>query len=145
MSSKSINKVLLMGNLTRDPELRTTPTGAAVCTFGMATNSRYKNPDGNVEEITNFHNIVAWSKLAEICAKLLKKGTKVFVEGELRTRKWEDNGVQKQKTEVRITDMSIVREAKNEDHSREPESESDSRNNDASDSDAEEVAKDLGI
>lgn len=145
MSSKSINKVILMGNLTRDPELRVTPSGAAVCTFGMATNSSYKKPDGTLEEITNFHNIVAWSKLAEICGKLLKKGTKVFVEGELRTRKWEDNGIQKQKTEVRITDMSIVRDARSSGDERDSSLEDTDNSKDASDADAEEVAKDLGI
>ena len=92
MSSKSLNKVMLIGNLTRDPELKVTPSGAAVCTFGVATNSRYKKPDGNYEEITNFHNIVAWSKLAEICAQKLKKGMKVYVEGtpEVRTFQKQD-------------------------------------------------------
>jgi single-strand DNA-binding protein len=113
MSSKSLNKVMLIGNLTRDPEVKLTPSGASICTFGLATNSRYKKPDGNYEEITNFHNIVAWSKLAEICGQKLKKGMKVYVEGELRTRKWEDEGTTKQKTEVRITEMIIMSEVGN--------------------------------
>lgn len=110
MSAKSLNKVMLIGNLTRDPEIKVTPSGAAVCTFGLATNSRYKRPDGNYEELTNFHSIVAWSKLAEICAKKLRKGMKVYVEGELRTRRWEDEGQKKQRTEVRITEMIVINE-----------------------------------
>ncbi len=110
MSSKSLNKVMLIGNLTRDPELKVTPSGASVCTFGLATNSRYKKPDGNYEELTNFHSIVAWSKLAEICDQKLRKGMKAYVEGELRTRKWEENGISKQKTEVRITEMILIKD-----------------------------------
>ncbi len=109
MSSKSLNKVLLIGNLTRDPEIRTTPSGSYICTFGLATNSRYKKPDGTYAELTNFHSIVAWSKLAEVCAKKLKKGMKVYVEGELRTRTWQDsNGQVKRKTEVRISSMFVL-------------------------------------
>jgi single-strand DNA-binding protein len=112
MSAKSLNKVMLIGNLTRDPELKITPSGASVCTFGLATNSRYKKPDGTLEELTQFHNIVAWSKLAEICATKLKKGMKVYVEGELRTRMWEDAETRKkmQRTEIRITEMIIIRD-----------------------------------
>ncbi|MFW5720225.1 MAG: single-stranded DNA-binding protein [Candidatus Dojkabacteria bacterium] len=112
MSAKSLNKVLLIGNLTRDPEVKVTPSGASVCTFGLATNSRYKKPDGNYEEITNFHNIVAWSKLADICAAKLRKGMKIYVEGELRTRTWDDqdSGKRMHKTEVRITEMIIMKE-----------------------------------
>jgi single-strand DNA-binding protein len=111
MSAKSLNKVMLIGNLTRNPEIKVTPSGAQVCTFGLATNSRYKRPDGSYEELTNFHSIVAWSKLAEICAKKLRKGMKVYVEGELRTRQWEDDSNQrKQRTEVRITEMIMIRE-----------------------------------
>lgn len=146
MSSKSLNKVMLIGNLTRDPELKVTPSGAAVCTFGMATNSRYKKPDGNYEELTNFHNIVAWSKLAEICGQKLKKGMKVFVEGELRTRRWDEDGQQKQKTEVRITDMIIMdvkgHNVDSEDGEDYDVSES---NGGMNDSTAAEVANDLGI
>jgi single-strand DNA-binding protein len=110
MSTKSLNKVMLIGNLTRDPEIKVTPTGASVCTFGVATNTRYKKPDGSYEELTNFHNIVAWSKLAEICAQKLRKGMKVYVEGELRTRAWDDNESHKkmQRTEVRITEMILI-------------------------------------
>lgn len=101
---------MLIGNLTRDPQIKVTPSGASVCTFGVATNSRYKKPDGNYEELTEFHNIVAWSKLAEICAAKLRKGMKVYVEGELRSRVWEgEKGEKLRKTEVRITEMIVVR------------------------------------
>lgn len=143
MSSKSLNKVMLIGNLTRDPELKVTPSGASVCTFGLATNSRYKKPDGNYEELTNFHNIVAWSKLAEICGQKLRKGMKVYVEGELRTRKWEDNGIEKQKTEVRITDMILMNDKSSE--SSHEESSHQMESEEVSDEDAANVAGDLGI
>lgn len=116
MSSKSLNKVLLIGNLTRDPNLKTTPNGAYICTFSVATNSNYKKPNGDVAELTEYHNIVAWSKLAEICSKKLKKGDKVYLEGELRTRLLDEEGgaggndeKKYKKTEVRITEMILVR------------------------------------
>lgn len=110
MSSKSLNLVMLIGNLTRDPQIKVTPSGASVCTFGLATNSRYKKPDGSYEELTEFHNIVAWSKLAEICGAKLKKGMKVYVQGELRSRAWEDEkGSKQRKTEVRITEMIVIK------------------------------------
>ena len=109
MSTRSLNKVQLIGNLTRDPELRTTPNGASVCTFGVATNSAWRTSDGVLEESTEFHNIVSWNKLAEICHQLLRKGMKVYVEGELRTRAWEDESGQKRwKTEIKISDMIVL-------------------------------------
>lgn len=124
MSSKSLNKVFLIGNLTRDPDVKVTPSGASVCTFSIATNSRYKKPDGNYEELTNFHNIVAWSKLAEICGSKLKRGSKVYVEGELRSRVWEDAETNKKiyKTEVRITEMIIMKDASGKEDSSSEES-----------------------
>ncbi len=107
--AKSLNKVMLIGNLTRDPEMRYTPQGTAVCTFGIATNSSWTNDAGEKKENVEFHNIVAWNKLAEICAQLLKKGRKVFVEGRLTTRSWQgQDGTQKQRTEVVINDMLIL-------------------------------------
>lgn len=143
MSSKSLNKVMLIGNLTRDPELKVTPSGASVCTFGLATNSRYKKPDGNYEELTNFHNIVAWSKLADICAEKLKKGMKVYVEGELRTRRWDENGMNKQKTEVRITEMIIVHD---KGAFEEPSEDFEHRDSeDVTEAEVAQVAGDLGI
>lgn len=107
--AKSLNKVMLIGNLTRDPEMRYTPQGTAVCTFGVATNRSWTAESGEKKEEADFHNIVAWNKLAEICAQLLKKGRKVYVEGRLSTRSWQAaDGTQKQRTEVVINDMVIL-------------------------------------
>lgn len=107
--AKSLNKVMLIGNMTRDPEMRYTPQGTAVCTFGIATNSSWTNDAGEKKENVEFHNIVAWNKLAEICAQLLKKGRKVYVEGRLTTHSWQgQDGAQKQRTEVVINDMLIL-------------------------------------
>lgn len=108
-SRASLNKVLLIGNLTRDPELRYTPSGAAVCTFGIATNRYYVASDGQKKEETEFIKIVSWNKLAELCSQLLAKGRKVYVEGRLQTRSWETpDGQNKQTTEVVIDDMRIL-------------------------------------
>ena len=108
-SRASLNKVLLIGNLTRDPELRYTPSGAAVCTFSVATNRSYTSADGTKKEETEFIRIVSWNKLAELCSQLLAKGRKVYVEGRLQTRSWETpDGQSKQTTEVVIDDMRIL-------------------------------------
>lgn len=107
--ARSLNKVMLIGNLTRDPEMRYTPQGTAVCTFGLATNRSWNTDSGEKKEDVEFHNLVAWGKLAEICSNLLKKGRKVFAEGRLSTRSWQgQDGTQKQRTEVVITDMLIL-------------------------------------
>jgi single-strand DNA-binding protein len=101
---------MLIGNLTRDPELRYTPNGTAVVTFGLATNRSWM-PEGASErrEETEFHRIVAWSKLADLCAQLLYKGVKVYVEGRLQTRTWNaQDGTQKTTTEVVIDDMIVL-------------------------------------
>ena len=108
-SRASLNKVLLIGNLTRDPELRYTPSGAAVCTFAVATNRYYVASDGTKKEETEFIKIVSWNKLAELCSQLLSKGRKVYVEGRLQTRSWEaPDGQNRQTTEVVIDDMRIL-------------------------------------
>ncbi len=108
-SRASLNKVLLIGNLTRDPELRYTPSGAAVCSFGLATNRTYVASDGTKKEEAEFIKIVSWNKLAELCSQLLTKGRKVYVEGRLQTRSWETpDGQNKQTTEVVIDDMRIL-------------------------------------
>ena len=109
MSVRSLNKVLLIGNLTRDPELRYTPNGVAVCTFGMATNRSWTTEAGERKEDAEFHRIVAWNKLAELCSQLLSKGKKIFVEGRLQTRSWQAaDGNQRQSTEIVIEDMIIL-------------------------------------
>lgn len=108
-SRASLNKVLLIGNLTRDPELRYTPSGAAVCTFGVATNRSYTASDGQKKEEVEFTKIVSWNKLGELCNQLLRKGRKVYVEGRLQTRSWETpDGQNRQTTEVVIDDMRIL-------------------------------------
>lgn len=100
---------MLIGNLTRDPELRYTPTGAAVCTIGLATNRSWTTESGEKKEETEFHRIVAWNKLAELCSQLLSKGRKIYVEGRLRTNNWNaQDGSQRTTTEIVIEDMIIL-------------------------------------
>ena len=109
MSSRSLNKVTLIGNLTRDPELRYTPQGTPVCTFGLATNRSWVPAGGERQEETEFHRIVVWQKLAELCAQLLFKGRKVYVEGRLQTRRWTGaDGQERITTEIVIDDMIIL-------------------------------------
>jgi single-strand DNA-binding protein len=109
MSARSLNKVQLIGNLTREPELRYTTGGTPVVTFGLATNKSWKDQDGNLKEVAEFHNIVAWNKMAEICQQLLAKGMKVYIEGSLSTRSWEaEDGSTRYKTEVRVNDMILL-------------------------------------
>lgn len=108
MASRSWNRVELIGNLTRDPELRYTPNGAAVCTFGMATNRTYVT-EGERKEEVDFHRLVAWNKLAELCQQLLKKGNKVFISGRLQTRSWEgQDGEKRNVTEIVVEDMILL-------------------------------------
>lgn len=107
--ARSLNKVTLIGNLTRDPELRYTPQGTAVCTFGVATNRQWTTEAGEKREEADFHRIVSWNKLAELCAQLLSKGRKVYVEGRLQTRNWTaQDGSQRTTTEIVISDMIIL-------------------------------------
>lgn len=108
MATRSLNKVMLIGNMTRDPELRYTPQGTAVCTFGLATNRTWIS-NGQPQEDVEFHRIVAWQKLAELCSQLLFKGRKVFVEGRLQTRRWTGkDGQERQTTEVVIDNMLVL-------------------------------------
>lgn len=107
--ARSLNKVSLIGNLTRDPELRYTPQGTAVCTFSIATNRSWTTDSGEKKEEADFHRIVAWNKLAELCSQLLTKGRKVYVEGRLSNRSWTgQDGAQKSITEIVINDMIIL-------------------------------------
>ncbi len=107
--ARSLNKVELIGNLTRDPELRYTPQGTAVCTFGLATNRSWVTDSGEKREEADFHRIVAWNKLAELCSQLLSKGRKIYVEGRLSNRSWTaQDGTQKSITEIVINDMIIL-------------------------------------
>lgn len=99
--ARSINKVILIGNLGADPELRYTPAGSALATFSVATSESWKDKDGNTQEKTEWHRVVVWNKLAEIAGEYLKKGSQVYVEGRLTTRSWQDkDGVKRYMTEV---------------------------------------------
>lgn len=106
----SLNKVFLIGNLTRDPELRSTPSGQSVASFGLATNRVWKDPQtGERREAAEFHNIVMWRRLAEIAGQYLRKGSKIFLEGRLQTRSWQDqNGIKKYVTEIVAENMQML-------------------------------------
>lgn len=106
---RSINKVILIGNLTRDPEMRQTPNGQNVVTFGIATNREWITKDGRKQTSTEYHDLVAWAKLADICQKYLKKGKLVYVEGYLKTRSWDaTDGTKKFRTETVVQDMIML-------------------------------------
>ena len=107
--SRSLNKVTLIGNLTRDPELRYTPQGNAVCTFSVATNRQWTTDTGEKKEDAEFHRVVSWNKLAEICAQFLTKGRKTYVEGRLQTREWKTKeGDDRITTEIVANEMIIL-------------------------------------
>lgn len=104
-----LNRAMIIGNVTRDPEVRTTTSGQNVASFGVATNHVWKDAAGNKQEKAEFHNIVAWGKLAEICGQYLTKGRKVYVEGRLQTREWEgQDGNKRQRTEVVADNMIML-------------------------------------
>jgi single-strand DNA-binding protein len=107
--ARGINKVILIGNLGQDPELRYTPSGAAVANFSVATNETWNDKEGNTQERTEWHRIVAWRRLAEICGEYLKKGSQVYIEGRLQTRSWEDkDGVKRYVTEVIARELQML-------------------------------------
>jgi len=107
--ARSLNRVQLIGNLTRDPELRYTPSGAAVCSFSIATNRSWTTDAGEKHDEADFHRIVAWNKLAELCSQFLAKGRKVYVEGRLSTRNYTAaDGTPKSITEIVISDMILL-------------------------------------
>ena len=95
-----LNKVLLYGNLTRDPELKALPSGQQVASFGLATNRTYKNRDGQQQEQTEFHNIVAFGRTAEVMGQYLKKGRPIYVDGRIQTRSWDKDGQKQYRTEI---------------------------------------------
>ena len=107
--ARGINKVILVGNLGQDPELRYTGNGTAVCNMRLATNDSYKDADGNMVDKTEWHNVVAWSRLAEICGEYLKKGSQIYIEGSLQTRSYDDReGNTKWITEVKAREMLML-------------------------------------
>jgi single-strand DNA-binding protein len=106
--ARSFNQVILMGNLTRDPELRTTPNGQSVCSFSLALNRSYKGQDGNWQEATDFVDIVAWAALGERVAQYVTKGRPVLVNGRLQSRSWEQEGQKRSKVEVVAQDVTFL-------------------------------------
>jgi single-strand DNA-binding protein len=108
--AKSVNKVILVGNLGKDPEVKFTPSGVPVAKFSLATNERFKDKGGEWQDRTEWHNIVAWQRLAEIIGEYVKKGSKVYIEGRLQTSSWEDkqSGEKKYRTEVVASDLVLL-------------------------------------
>lgn len=109
MASRSINKVILIGNIGQDPEVRYTTGGIAKATFSLATSESWKDQQGNQQERTEWHNIVAWRKLAEICGEYLKKGSRIYVEGRIQYRTYDDkDGVKRKITEIVLDQMMML-------------------------------------
>ncbi len=106
--ARSFNQVILMGNLTRDPELRTTPNGTNVCSFSLALNRSYKNAEGNWTEATDFVDIVAWGPLGERVSQYLSKGRAALVNGRIQSRSWEQDGQKRSKVEVVAQDVTFL-------------------------------------
>lgn len=105
----SLNRVMLIGNLTRDPELRKTNSGQSVTSFSLATNREYTSSDGQKKSIADYHNVVAWGRLAEICSQYLHKGKKIYVDGHLQTREWEgQDGQKRYRTEIVVENMIML-------------------------------------
>ena len=105
----NLNRAMIIGNVTRDPEARTTTTGTNVCSFGVATNHVWKDAQGQKQEKVEFHNVVAWGKLAEICGQYLARGRKVYVEGRLQTREWDGkDGIKRNRTEIVAENMILL-------------------------------------
>jgi single-strand DNA-binding protein len=105
----SVNKVILIGNLGKDPELRTTPQGTSLARFSVATTTVWKDSSGAKQEKTEWHDVVAWERLAQICGEYLHKGKQVYVEGSLQTRTWEDqNGQKRYKTEIKANNVVML-------------------------------------
>src|SRR6478609_6030230 len=106
--AKSFNQAIIMGNLTRDPELRSTPGGQQVASFAVATNRSWMDASGERKEAVEYHEIVAWGKLGELAAQYLSKGRKVMVVGRLQTQSWEKDGVKRQRTEIVAADINFL-------------------------------------
>jgi|TARA_B110000014_G_C20011348_1_gene524374 single-strand DNA-binding protein len=121
MARSGINKVILVGNLGQDPEVKFTAGGAAVTTLSIATSESWKDKEsGNEQEKTEWHRVVLWRRLAEIAGEYLKKGSKVYIEGQLQTRKWEQEGQTRYTTEVIARDMQFLDSRGNMDNSNSP-------------------------
>jgi len=106
---KSVNKVMLLGNVTRDPELKSTANGQSVCTFGLATNRVWKDQNGEKQSLAEYHNLVAWGGLADFCGQNVKKGKPLFIEGYLKTRSWDSpEGAKIFRTEIVIENLVLL-------------------------------------
>lgn len=105
---RGLNKVMLIGHLGKDPELSYTPSGVAVCKFSLATNESYKGDDGNWVDRTEWHNITAWRKLAEICSQYLKKGSKIYLEGKIQTDTYDKDGKKNYFTKIVMNEMLML-------------------------------------
>lgn len=119
---RSVNKVIIIGNLTRDPELKQTQNGQAVATFGIATNREWITTGQERKKSTEFHEVVAWARLAEICNQYLRKGKLIYLEGYLKTRSWEaENGEKRFRTEIVLQDMIMLEKRAKDDGAEEKE------------------------
>lgn len=112
----NVNKAIIVGNITRDPELKSLPSGQTVCTFGVATNKVFYDKDKQKQERTEFHNVVAWGKTAENIAQYMRKGSQIYVEGELQTRSWDDkdSGKKMYRTEINALNVQFGAKASGE-------------------------------
>ena len=108
--AKSVNKVILLGNVGKDPEIKSTPSGVVVATFSIATSERFKDKTGNWQDRTEWHNLVAYQRTAEIIRDYVKKGSKLYIEGRLQTSSWDDKttGQKKYRTEIIVGDLSLL-------------------------------------
>jgi single-strand DNA-binding protein len=106
--AKSFNQAIIMGNLTRDPEVRTTPSGQSVASFAVATNRTWQDQSGERKDAVEYHEVVAWGKLGELVGQYLAKGRKVMVVGRLQTQSWEKDGVKRQRTEIVASDVNFL-------------------------------------
>lgn len=111
--ARSVNQVILLGNLTRDPELRQIPSGQSVCSFTLALNRSYKGGDGEWQEATDFIDVVAWAQLGERVAQYLSKGRRCLVQGRLQSRSWEQDGQKRSKVEVNASDVTFLDSPRN--------------------------------
>lgn len=141
MASRSLNRIVLMGNLTRDPELKYTPNGTAVCTFSVATNRSWTTHDGQTKEETQYHRVVSWQKLAELCGKLLTKGRKIYLEGRMTYRSFVGkDGLQRTIAEIVMDDFIVFSDGKRM-MTEEAPSSKDEETKAASNSEAQEVTE----
>ena len=132
----SVNKVILIGNLGQDPELRYMPSGDPIANFSLATTEQFRDKDGNQQKKTEWHKVVAFRKLAEICGEYLKKGKQVYIEGKIQTRSWEDkDGVKRYSTEIVANTMQMLGRREDDSNYGEPPEAEDSNKSEGGDDD----------